>query len=131
MSQRGLPNLLNKRVAHPRRGIRPGTWRASPDGKLSDLVPADKAALCRRVKVKKARCKFGNILRQAILGIRRSRQFHGLASDEKSIDRWDIIRRCTMGNKLRNYHTKRLPPAATMGPNRGPDTLFASVRLGA
>lgn len=43
-----------------------------------------------------------------------TRQFHALASDEKSIGRYDIIRRCTMGNKLRNYHTKRLPVPSTM-----------------
>jgi len=51
-----------------------------------------------------------------------TRQFHALASNEKSIGRCDIIRRCTMGNKLRNYHTKRLPVPGTMAqPNRGTD----------
>lgn len=48
-------------------------------------------------------------------------QFHALASNEKSIG-CDIIRRCTMGNKLRNYHTKRLPVPGTMAqPNRRTD----------
>lgn len=51
-----------------------------------------------------------------------TQQFHALASNEKSIGRYDIIRRCTMGNKLRNYHTKRLPVPSTIAqPNRRTD----------
>lgn len=51
-----------------------------------------------------------------------TQQFHALASNEKSIGRCDIIRRCTMGNKLRNYHTKRLPVPSTIAqPNRRTD----------
>lgn len=61
---------------------------------------------------KSASCKFADIR----LGAQYppTRQFHALASNEKSIGRCDIIRRCTMGNKLRNYHTKRLPVPGTM-----------------
>lgn len=61
---------------------------------------------------KSTSCKFADIR----LGAQYppTRQFHALASNEKSIGRRDIIRRCTMGNKLRNYHTKRLPVPSTM-----------------